>query len=117
MLSPLTGTSQVKSDTTYFSKKVKKIECKIVSNKTVALADSNIAIIKGQVFDNESKGILSELFVKSLLSNYLRSFETDDEGNFSFSIPGEPCSLTFEQSGYGGYSSELDHFIPRQIDH
>jgi hypothetical protein len=114
-LTPLTGRSQLKPDTTYYSKKVKQVQGKILSNKTFVIADTNIAIIKGQVLDNESKGIQSEIFIKSLQSNYQGSYTSDEDGNYSFRFPGERCTLTFEQSGYGKFSIDTITLISGQI--
>lgn len=114
-MTTLTGRSQHKRDSTYYSKKVKQVQGKILSNKTIVIADTNIAIIKGQVLDNESKGIQSEIFIKSLQSNYQGSYTSDEDGNYSLSFPGELCSLTFEQSGYGKFYLDTITLISGQI--
>ena len=71
---PLTGHSQIGHDTIYYSKKIKKVEGKILSSTTIGIADTTIALIKGQVFDNESRGVQSEITIKSLQSklNYCK---------------------------------------------
>lgn len=98
LLMPYQGQSQDGLDSTFYLKKVKAT---VLSNKTIGIADTVLALIQGKVVDDQRTGVESRVTCIDVQGKKETTFITGESGLFRYFIPAGTYKVTFRQSGYG----------------